>query len=122
MPSMKAAVSARLAEAGRETHGKPGGGAVAELEHAPGPAGHLGDGVVAKVVNELVEGGLHGGKCCEPGDERIAGGHRFLAENGVAVLVGHGPAHEVAVVVGECFAQAAPGRRGLGSRARARVA
>ena len=53
-------------------------------------AGDLGDGLVAETVQNLVERGLHRRQRRELLDQRIAGGHGFLAQDRVALGVGHG--------------------------------
>ena len=56
-------------------------------------------------MEDLVERRLHRRQRREFLDQRVAGGHRFLAQDRVALGVGHRPAHEIALVVGERFLQ-----------------
>ena len=104
-PAMKAAVSARLAEAGRLRSARRSPDPSAMRKHPARAAGDLGDGLVAETVQNLVERRLHRWQGRELLDQRIAGGHGFLAQDRVAPGVGHGPRHQVALVVGEGFLQ-----------------
>ena len=60
-------------------------------KHPAGAAGDLGDGLAAEAVQNLVERGLHRRQRREFLDQGIAGGHGFLAQDRVALGVGHGP-------------------------------
>ena len=60
-----------------------------------------------------------GGKAASFSIKRIAGGHGFLAQDRGALGVGHGPAHEIALVVGERFLQLH--REGVGQIFQARL-
>ena len=76
-----------------------------DAQDAAGPAGDLCDGVVTEMLDDLVEGRGDGRQCGELADEGFAARDRFLAEDGVTVLVEDGPGVEVAVVVGELLLQ-----------------
>ena len=80
-------------------------GCIGDAQHPARAAGDLGDGLVAEAVEDLVERGLHRWQRRELLDQRIAGGHGFLAQDRGALGVGHGPRHQVALVVGERFLQ-----------------
>ena len=56
-------------------------------------------------MEDLVQRRLHRRQRRELLDQRIAGGHGFLAQDRVAPGVGHRPRHQVALVVGERFLQ-----------------
>ena len=104
-PDMKALVSARLAEAGRGRSAKSLGAAVGELEHPARAPGDLGDGAVPEPVEDLIERRRHRRQGRELADQFVAGGQRLLALDRVAVGIEHGPAHQVAFLVGEGFLQ-----------------
>ena len=112
VPSMKAA---GLGEIGR---GRPGAerqalvAAVGELEHPARTPGDLGHGGVPETVNDLVQRRRHRRQGRELADQFIAGSESLLALDRVAVGVEHGPAHEVALLVGEGFLQLH--RKGMG--------
>ena len=86
---------------GAAPHGEAPAARAGELDHPAGAPGHLGDGLVAEVVHELVERGRDGRQRRELLDERVAGGKRLLRQDGVAVSVPHRAAHEIAALVGE---------------------
>ena len=56
-------------------------------------------------MQDLVERRLHRRQRRELLDQRVAGSDCFLAQDRVALGVGHGPAHEIALVVGEWLLQ-----------------
>ena len=85
---------------------------VGDLQHPARPARDLGDGLVPEAVHDLVERRLHRRQCRQLLDERVAPRHGLLAEHGVAVVVEHRPAHDVAVVVRERLLQL--DREGMG--------
>ena len=119
-PAMKAAVSARLAEAGRLRSARrsdrafPGGdpGASVSFSTRRARPGDLGDGLMAEAVQDLIEGGLHRRQRGELLDQRIAGGDGLPAQDRVAIGTGHGSAHQVAVVISERLLQLH--RKGVG--------
>ena len=104
-PAMKAAVSARLAEAGRLRSARRSPDESAMRKHPARASGDLGDGLAAETVEDLVQRRLHRRQCRELLDQGIAGSDRFLAQDRVAFGVGHGPGHEIALVVGERLLQ-----------------
>ena len=118
-PAMKAAVSARLAEAGTVAQRQALAGRIGDPQDPARAAGDLGDGLVAEAMQDLVERRLHRRQRRELLDQRIAGGHGFLAQDRVALGVGHGPRHEIALVVGERFLQLH--REGVGQIFEARL-
>ena len=71
------------------------------LQYTPRPAGDLGDGLVPEALHDLVERRRHRRQRGELLDQRVALGLGFPADDGVAVRIGGGPAHQIAVVVGE---------------------
>ena len=99
---------AGLGEIGR---GRPGaerqalGAAVGELEHPARTPGDLGNGIMPETVNDLIECRRHRRQGRELADQFVAGGHRLLALDRVAVGIEHGTAHQVAFLVGEGFLQ-----------------
>ena len=78
---------------------------VGQAEHPAGAPGDLGDGLVSEAVDDLVEGRLHRRHGGELLDQGVARGDGLPAEHRVAVGVMDGPAHQVAVIVGERLAQ-----------------
>ena len=74
---------------------------VGDLQHPARAAGDLGDRLVPEAVHDLVERRLHRRQGRELLDEGVAPGRGLLAYGGVAVVVEHGPRHDVALVVGE---------------------
>ena len=78
---------------------------VGELEHPARTPGDLGDGVMPEAVEDLVQRRRNRRQGRELADQIIAGGQRLLALDRVAVGVEHGPAHQVAFLVGEGFLQ-----------------
>ena len=74
---------------------------VGDLQHPARAAGDLGDGLVPEAMHDLVERRLHRRQGRELLDEGVAPGGGLLADDGVAVVVEHGPRHDVALVVGE---------------------
>ena len=101
VPSMNAAVSARLADAGRVFNGQALAGGIHDAKHPARAPGDLRDLAVAEVVKNLVERGRHRRERGEPLDERVARGQRLLREHRVAVLVHHRARHQVPLLVGE---------------------
>ena len=91
-PAMKAAVSARLAEAGRLRSARRSPDESAIRKHTARASGDLGDCLAAEAVEDLVQRRLHRRQRRELLDQRIAGGHRFPAQDRVALGVGHRPA------------------------------
>ena len=67
----------------------------------------------------MVQRRLHRWQRRELLDQRIAGSDCFLAQDRVALGVGHGPAHEIALIVGERFLQLH--REGVGQILQARL-
>ena len=88
-------------------------------KHPAGASGDLGDGLAAETVEDLVQRRLHRWQGRELLDQRIAGGHGFLAQDRVAPGVGHRPRHQVALVVGEWLLQLH--REGVGQIFEARL-
>ena len=80
-------------------------GCIGDAQDPARAAGDLGDGLAAETVEDLVQRRLHRWQGRELLDQRVAGGHGFLAQDRVALGVGHGPGHQVALVVGERFLQ-----------------
>ena len=74
---------------------------IGELHHPTAAPGHLGDGLMAEVVHDLVERGGYGRQRRELLDECVAGGQRLPGEHRVPVPVDHRPAHQIPVLVGE---------------------
>ena len=74
---------------------------VGHLQHPARAPGDLGDGLVPEMLHDLVERGRHGRERSELLDEGVAPRGGLLADDGVAVVVEHGPRHDVALVVGE---------------------
>ena len=70
-------------------------------------------------MQNLVERRLYRRQCRELLDQRVASGHGFLAQDRGALGVGHGPRHQVALVVGEGFLQLH--RKGVGQIFQARL-
>ena len=97
---MKAAVSARLAEAARVLDDE----ALALADDAARAAGHLGDGIRTEALHDLVERTGHGRERGEPLDELVASRDRFTALDGLPVAE-NGPGGEIALAVGEELVQ-----------------
>ena len=74
---------------------------IANPQHPARPAGDLGDRFMPEPLHDLVEGGGHRRQGGELLDQRVALGLGLPADDGVALGIGGGPAHQVAVVVGE---------------------
>ena len=70
---------------GAAAHGQALAVRIGELHHPAAAPGHFGDGLMAEVVHELVQGGLHGRQRRQTLDERIARGQRLLGEHRVPV-------------------------------------
>ena len=105
---------ARLARVGRGGAGPQGVALavlVAEPEDAPGAAGDLGDGLVAEVVEDLVQGRADRVEQAEALDQLVAQRDGLLRLHGVAVLVEDRARVRVAVVVGVLLVQ--HGREGV---------
>ena len=94
-------------------------GCIGDAQDPARAAGDLGDGLAAEAMQDLVQRRLHRRQCRELLDQGIAGGHGFLAQDRVALGVGHGPAHQIALVVGERFLQLH--REGVGQILQARL-
>ena len=94
-------------------------GRIGDTQDPARAAGDLGDGLVAEAMQDLVERRLHRRQCRELLDQGVAGSDCFLAQDRVALGVGHGPRHEIALVVGEGFLQLH--REGVGQIFQARL-
>ena len=66
-------------------------GPIGDAQDPARAAGDLGDGLAAEAVQYLVQRRLHRRQRRELLDQRVACGHRFLAQDRGALGVGHGP-------------------------------
>ena len=103
--SMKAAVSARLADAGRAAQRQTLAARIGNSQHPARAAGDFRDRLVPEMLHDLVERRRHRRERGELLDQRVAAGDRLLAEHGIAVTVEHRPREQVAALVGEGLLQ-----------------
>ena len=86
-PPMNAAVSVRFADAARERNARRSPFGIGEFQDPAGSPGDFGDGLVAEVVDQLIQGRRHRRQRGEFLDQRIPRGQRLLAQHRVAVIV-----------------------------------